>query len=601
MWALDLVSPIQGLTRWWNGQYMEGYDALPFPTETHSDAPPLTHLSLFARRSEWRSGVRTVIHELEGNQNWLEIFWPSSPSSGPGLGHGRGRKRKRERSALAEQPATDEVEPSAKKHVKTADGTKRDLASEGKLYRTYKVRMDLTHIQRKRLRYVMAAYRRVYNITVKLLRRRPWIHQWKRVREHIQARRCLWRKKENRWAFSVHIQIANEAIKEAVIAHNTNVGHGKAFSLKFKSVRRTRVLTMNMQKHPGPAMRFQEVEDMTTGNRSTRKRCLVYMPWMHLEDAPPQPQYRAKTRGKLNVPREKMKDCPGNYVTIRDKKWLIEELLRQGSPEFDTKISWERYGTDKFYLCVIVPKDKQISTVDEPLSTKDVIPLTPDLRITATDPGVRVPATFYTYSPSGTCKFGQICHNINAIMERMMFRVDDLVSLQRDNKRIHREMCRYHMPDRKHHKKYRLDQRRIHRAQHRTAQKWRDRRTNAHCHSIRYLLQESDVLLLPVFQTSRMSRRGNRRITNRTVRKMATFGHYQFRMRALMMAEQYPDKKVVTIEERGSSKTDGHCGFVNVNLRSEERWVCANCDVIVPRDVNSARAHILQYLVNQEA
>ncbi len=61
----------------------------------------------------------------------------------------------------------------------------------------------------------------------------------------------------------------------------------------------------------------------------------------------------------------------------------------------------------------------------------------------------------------------------------------------------------------------------------------------------RFLVDNFDVILLPTFETSNMSRKATRKIRSKTVRNMLSFGHYRF--------EQFLKHKAT---ERGSLVVD---------------------------------------------
>lgn len=98
---------------------------------------------------------------------------------------------------------------------------------------------------------------------------------------------------------------------------------------------------------------------------------------------------------------------------------------------------------------------------------------------------------------------------------------------------------------------------------------------------------------LPVFETSRMVRKGvRRRLTSKTARAMCTWAHYRFRERLLSKAREYPWCRVVLTEEPYTSKTCGACGWLHHGLGSDKVYRCGSptCGAVFDRDLNGARA-----------
>ena len=69
-----------------------------------------------------------------------------------------------------------------------------------------------------------------------------------------------------------------------------------------------------------------------------------------------------------------------------------------------------------------------------------------------------------------------------------------------------------------------------------------------------FFVRHFDVILIPKFETSQMSRRGCRKIRAKSVRSMLTFAHYRFQEFLKFKAWEY-DKIVVHVNEAYTSKT----------------------------------------------
>lgn len=74
-----------------------------------------------------------------------------------------------------------------------------------------------------------------------------------------------------------------------------------------------------------------------------------------------------------------------------------------------------------------------------------------------------------------------------------------------------------------------------------------------HCKMTNYILENFDIILIPAFDVSTMSRRKNlqgmsRKLSRSTVRSMLTWSHYQLRERMLFKAQEYK-KQVEIVDE----------------------------------------------------
>ncbi|NEP31507.1 transposase [Moorena sp. SIO3B2] len=85
-----------------------------------------------------------------------------------------------------------------------------------------------------------------------------------------------------------------------------------------------------------------------------------------------------------------------------------------------------------------------------------------------------------------------------------------------------------------------------------------------HHKAARFLVDNFDVILLPTFETSEMSKKGNRKIRSKTVRNLLSFAHYRFK-EFLKHKAQETGKFVVDVCEAYTSKTVSWTGeLVNI-------------------------------------
>lgn len=111
-----------------------------------------------------------------------------------------------------------------------------------------------------------------------------------------------------------------------------------------------------------------------------------------------------------------------------------------------------------------------------------------------------------------------------------------------------------------------------------------------------WLCENYKVILIPTFESSKMVRRGKRKINTMTARNMLTWSHYGFRELLKTKAELYPWVNVVECEEPYTSKTCGCCGELNNKLGGAKTFKCKKCGYVADRDINGARNILLRYL-----
>lgn len=231
--------------------------------------------------------------------------------------------------------------------------------------------------------------------------------------------------------------------------------------------------------------------------------------------------------------------------------------------DYDSRLIMNRLG--HYYFCI--PKPLQPKLDNQQLGG-----------IVAMDPGVR---TFQTcYDGSGlVAEFGK--NDIGRIY-RLCHYHDDLQS-------------RWSQPEVNHKKRYRMKKAAL-----RINLKIRNLVDELHKKLSNWLLTNYQVILLPKFETSKMIRRGQRRIRSKTARAMVTWSHYKFQQRLLSKAREYPNCRVYIVTEEYTSKTCGSCGHLHQKLGGNKKFKCPNarCKTICDRDVNGARNILLKFLTD---
>lgn len=113
-----------------------------------------------------------------------------------------------------------------------------------------------------------------------------------------------------------------------------------------------------------------------------------------------------------------------------------------------------------------------------------------------------------------------------------------------------------------------------------------------HNHTASFLTKNYNMIFLPKFGSKEM-KQGLRPSTNRM---MDALSHYQFRSKVSAMAMRR-NTRLCIVDEYLTTKTCGHCGVVNNNLKEEDEWICGECGVYHDRDVNAARNILMRSLI----
>lgn len=112
----------------------------------------------------------------------------------------------------------------------------------------------------------------------------------------------------------------------------------------------------------------------------------------------------------------------------------------------------------------------------------------------------------------------------------------------------------------------------------------------------KWLCENYDHILIPVFGVQRMvSKSINRRLNGKTSRMMLCWSHFSFKQRLLSKSEHYPKCNVHVVTEEYTSKTCGICGLLNSSLGSSKTFKCPHCSYRVDRDANGARNILLKH------
>jgi putative transposase len=193
-------------------------------------------------------------------------------------------------------------------------------------------------------------------------------------------------------------------------------------------------------------------------------------------------------------------------------------------------------------------------------------------RVVALDPGIRTFLTFFSED-----SVGWLGNAANIKIQKLCFDLDKIVS------KISQAKCR--------------QKKRLKLAATRLRGKIKNLVSELHKKTAKFLVDNFDVILLPTFETSQMSKKGKRRIRSKSVRQMLTLSHYQFKQFIKHKAFEYK-KIVLDVNEAYTSKTVSWTGEIVKNLGGSKTIKSLSTNNIMDRDLNGARGIFLRALVD---
>lgn len=189
-------------------------------------------------------------------------------------------------------------------------------------------------------------------------------------------------------------------------------------------------------------------------------------------------------------------------------------------------------------------------------------------RVVSIDPGVRTFATFYSTDCCGKIGTGDFSR-----IQRLCQHLDDLISRTRK--------------ERDRNRRYRMKK-----AQARMRWKIKDLIDELHRKAALFFVRNFDVIFIPKFETSEMSRRLGRHIRSKSVRSMLTFGHFRFQ-KFLKFKTWEHGKLMFNVNEAYTSKT---CSWNGKIKKIGGAKFIKDDGVVVDRDYNGARGIFLRGL-----
>jgi len=193
-------------------------------------------------------------------------------------------------------------------------------------------------------------------------------------------------------------------------------------------------------------------------------------------------------------------------------------------------------------------------------------------RVVALDPGVRTFQTFFSED-----SFGSLGIAANMVIQKLCFKLDALIS------KMSKAKCR--------------QKKRLKSAATRIRGKIKNLVSELHKKTARFLVDNFDVILLPTFETSQMSKKACRRIRSKSVRQMLTLSHYRFKQ--FLKHKAFENSKlVIDVNEAYTSKTVSWTGEIVPNLGGAKVIKSKLTGQSMDRDHNGARGIFLRAVVD---
>lgn len=295
-------------------------------------------------------------------------------------------------------------------------------------------------------------------------------------------------------------------------------------------------------------------------------------------------RFRSKkdNQQSINVRNREYKKAAGSnafsFVRGSFKNARVSEQIK-ASEALPDKIDYDarliRTRLNEWYICIPVALDIEDATPVRELGgdSQASSSATAGAHVCALDPGVRCFQTLYDPLRAAIVEIGN----------------GDVGRLYRLGHAADKLQCKRAKTNG--HKRYAYQ-----RAYLRISQKIRRLVDELHCKTVRFLVDNYSVVLLPSFETSQMADgRGRRRISSKAVRGMMGWAHYRFKQRLLNKAYSSGGKcKVVICKEDYTSKTCTKCGHLNDALGGAKVFVCMTCSLRIGRDSNGARNILLK-------
>lgn len=91
-----------------------------------------------------------------------------------------------------------------------------------------------------------------------------------------------------------------------------------------------------------------------------------------------------------------------------------------------------------------------------------------------------------------------------------------------------------------------------------------------------WICKKFDRIVIPIFESKKMCKKGNRKISTKTVRNMSMLSHGKFLERLKTKAEEFRSE-IVIVKEDFITMTCCSCYTMNRKIGSLEEWTCYKC------------------------
>jgi transposase len=245
-----------------------------------------------------------------------------------------------------------------------------------------------------------------------------------------------------------------------------------------------------------------------------------------------------------------------NKFKMKEPIKMSHELTHHVST--DCRIS---YSFGRWYVLVPFKENRpHVSTITEP-------------KVVALDPGVRSFSSYF----SSDGRMGEIGTN----MQEMALKLKNKISSIRDQ-----------IKETVGQKKKRLKK-----AWYRLNARSANLATDFHCHTIKFLLDEFDVVISPKLAVSFMV--SDRNDLNKNSKATMLFQRHSEFQNKLRMKAAWRRKIVLDLEEHGTSMTCSSCGNIKTDLGDSKLYSCVFCGLVADRDLNAAKNHLMKAAVGK--
>jgi len=452
---------------------------------------------------------------------------------------------------------------------------KRKLQADGVVFRSAKVRMWPTAAQRKELVRCFDVCRYAYNWANECVREGLCSPNHRALRDKFRALKLMQSLPyANTKETAVNSDMVAHAIQQLTNAYSSNFAKRKKdpshrfhvdFRCKLAKKTPTEVIVVEKDspiKKTSSLSRFEPCE--CSDRRSGRAACKAFLG-------------------------NNLTDVGG--IRMQDSARIIGRMVAEGNRlQENAKIQWNK-RTGAFYFIYLY-------TVQKPV---DPDPDFMHKRIVATDPGC---APFQEWYSPTSGEFGALldggfpqirsrCHCIDHLVSRLARRRNTPMHMLLTQRR--RECMSLPKMRRAH----RGTTRRLKRKLAKERRRLHGYIESAHYDAANFLLDEHDLVVLPVLQVGELARHTDnanraRLFGSKMARAMYTWSHGEFRRRLISTSARYAGRHVYETTEPGTSKTCTHCGRWNASLQlGVKLFECPHCALVVDRQLAGARNNFL--------